>query len=47
MILFIFDEFTSGDEYLAFVNYIDAYRRKYEILGMAGYSFQQVAMKII
>lgn len=45
--IIIFDEFTSGDEYLAFVNYADSYCRKYEILGVSGESYQQVAIRIL
>jgi len=44
--ILIFDEFTSGDEYLALKNYQDAFRKKIELIAKAGKSFQHVAVKI-
>lgn len=44
--LIIFDEFTSGDEYMAFENYISSFRREYKVLGVSGESYQQVLIEI-
>jgi hypothetical protein len=44
--IIIFDEFTSGDECGALIDYSDSYLREYEVIAAAGKTFQQVAIKI-
>ncbi|MBK7626720.1 MAG: hypothetical protein IPJ16_05890 [Bacteroidales bacterium] len=45
--IIIFDEFTSGDECRALVDYSGSFLREYEIIAVSGISFQKVAIKII
>jgi hypothetical protein len=44
--IIIFDEFTSGDECRALVDYSGSFLREYEIIAVAGISFQKVAIRI-
>ena len=45
--ILIFDEFSSIDEYRAFINYVNAYRRKYKVIGCAGYCYEHIAIEIL
>lgn len=44
--IIIFDEFTSGDECGALADYSDSYLREFEVIAVAGKTYQQVAIKI-
>lgn len=41
--IIIFDEFSSGDEYKAFLDYSSSYMRDVELISVSGPSYQQVA----
>ena len=44
--IIIFDEFTSGDECGALIDYSNSYLREFEVIAVAGKAFQQVAIKM-
>jgi len=45
--ILIFDEFTSGHEYLAFKDFISVYQKRFRILTVAGRSYQHVAIELL
>lgn len=46
--ILIFDEFCSVDsEFRAFIDYVSSYRRNYEVIGYADYTYNQMAIKIV
>jgi len=45
--ILIFDEFTSMDEFRAFLDYTAAYRRKFHFLATAGFNHAQAAFKML
>jgi len=44
--LLMFDEFTVGEEYKAFMNYKESYNRTYKVISVAGYGMQHVIIEI-
>ncbi|HOI69459.1 MAG TPA: TylF/MycF/NovP-related O-methyltransferase [Methanothrix sp.] len=45
--IIIFDEFSGGDEFKAFLDYTQAYMKKFDIVAASGPTYQQVAFVYI